>query len=141
MDIFKQVAIASMVLAALSAVPGYARTVPMGTLTQVYDGTMLPDTAVVTFTRTEELWNHVEVARGIKVSALPISTKTFPQIHFTDHGKTFDLYDYMADNRVAGLLVLKDGKIAFEDYELGIGPDTRWMSASMAKSISSTLVG
>jgi CubicO group peptidase (beta-lactamase class C family) len=141
MGMFRQVGIASMVLAASSALPGYAGAAPMGTLTQLYDGTMLPDTAVVTFTRTEELWNHVDVARGTKVSALPVSTETFPQIHFTDHGKTFDLYDYMADNRVAGLLVLKDGKIAFEDYELGIGPDTRWMSASMAKSISSTLVG
>jgi CubicO group peptidase (beta-lactamase class C family) len=39
------------------------------------------------------------------------------------------------------MLVLKDGAIAFEDYELGIGPDTHWISFSMAKSIASTLVG
>jgi CubicO group peptidase (beta-lactamase class C family) len=39
------------------------------------------------------------------------------------------------------MLVLKDGEIAFEDYELGVGPDTHWISFSMAKSITSTLVG
>jgi CubicO group peptidase (beta-lactamase class C family) len=39
------------------------------------------------------------------------------------------------------MLVLKEGEIAFEDYELGIGPDTHWISFSMAKSIASTLVG
>ena len=126
---------------AQKANPPIASRAQMGTLAQIYDGTMLPDTAVYTFTRTEELWPHVDVARGKDVSVLPVSTKKLPQIHFTDRGKTFDLYDYMADNRVAGLLILKDGKIVFEDYELGIGPDTRWMSASMAKSISSTLVG
>jgi CubicO group peptidase (beta-lactamase class C family) len=38
-------------------------------------------------------------------------------------------------------LVLKDGEIAFEDYELGVGPDTHWASFSMAKSVTSTLVG
>ncbi len=54
---------------------------------------------------------------------------------------SYDLFDYLADNRVAGLLILKDGKVVFEDYELGAGPDSRWISFSMAKSVSSTLVG
>jgi hypothetical protein len=65
----------------------------------------------------------------------------FPAIHFDVRGHHYDLYDYLADARVAGMLVLKNGEIAFEDYELGIGPDTHWISFSMAKSITSTLVG
>jgi CubicO group peptidase (beta-lactamase class C family) len=47
----------------------------------------------------------------------------------------------MALNRVTGLLILKDGKIAFEDYELGNTESTRWMSMSIAKSITASLVG
>ena len=47
----------------------------------------------------------------------------------------------MALNRVTALLVLKDGKIAFEDYEMGNTEQTRWMSMSMVKSITSSLVG
>lgn len=61
-------------------------------------------------------------------------------MHFESAGKNCDLFDYLAYNRVAGLLVLKDGRIALEDYELGAGPATRWASFSMAKSVSSTLV-
>ena len=60
---------------------------------------------------------------------------------FVSKGKRYDLFDYLSLNRVSGLLVLKDGKIAFEDYELGNTDQTRWVSWSIVKSISSTLVG
>jgi CubicO group peptidase (beta-lactamase class C family) len=76
------------------------------------------------------------------VASLAASKSAFPKIRFVSSGKTFDLYDYLAIiNRVAGLLVLKDGSIALEDYELGIGPQTRWASFSMAKSVAPTLIG
>ncbi|QDH73588.1 serine hydrolase [Brevundimonas sp. M20] len=48
---------------------------------------------------------------------------------------------YMVDQRVAGVLVLQDGKIRLERYGLGIDADTRWVSFSMTKSLTSTLVG
>jgi CubicO group peptidase (beta-lactamase class C family) len=75
------------------------------------------------------------------IRPLPPSTKKLAEIHFQSDGKEYDLFDYLAYNRVAGLLVLKDGKVAFEDYELGAGPQTRWPSFSVAKSVSSTRVG
>jgi CubicO group peptidase (beta-lactamase class C family) len=49
------------------------------------------------------------------------------------------LDDYVRLNRVAGLLVLKNGRIALERYELGNSRDTRWVSFSVVKSITSTL--
>jgi CubicO group peptidase (beta-lactamase class C family) len=42
---------------------------------------------------------------------------------------------------VTALLVLKEGKIAYEDYEMGNTERTRWMSMSMVKSITSSLLG
>jgi CubicO group peptidase (beta-lactamase class C family) len=51
------------------------------------------------------------------------------------------MIDYMALNRVTALLVLKDGKIAYEDYEMGNTDKTRWMSMSIAKSVTSSLIG
>lgn len=48
---------------------------------------------------------------------------------------------YMADQRVAGVLVIQDGKVRLERYGLGIDADTRWVSFSMTKSLTSTLVG
>jgi len=49
--------------------------------------------------------------------------------------------DYMTRNHVAGLLVIKDGKIVLEEYGLGQKPDDRWTSFSVGKSVTSTLVG
>ena len=43
--------------------------------------------------------------------------------------------------RVSGLIVLHDGAVAYERYLLGNDQNTRWMSMSMAKSVSTTLVG
>jgi len=48
---------------------------------------------------------------------------------------------YMQAERVAGVLVIQDGKVRLEQYGLGIGPENRWVSFSMTKSLTSTLVG
>jgi CubicO group peptidase (beta-lactamase class C family) len=117
------------------------RATDIAGLQQMYDGTVLPDVAVATLSHSERLLPVRTVHRGGSVRTLPKSTKPFPKMHFKDHGHDFDLYDYLAINRVAGLLILKDGEIVLEDYELGIGSKTHWLSFSMAKSISSTLVG
>ena len=37
---------------------------------------------------------------------------------------------YMARNRTAGVLILKNGQVALEAYGLGCGPDSRWTSFS-----------
>lgn len=104
----------------------------IASLRQIYDGAMLPDVAVATFAHTERLLPVRMVHRGGSARPLARRARPFPAIRFEDHGRSFDLYDYLATNRVAGLLVLKDAEIAVEDYELGIGPGTRWASFSMA---------
>jgi CubicO group peptidase (beta-lactamase class C family) len=81
------------------------------------------------------------VKHGPHVLALPRSAKPLTAVGFSSGGKTYDLIDYMALNRVTALLVLKDGKIAYEDYEMGNTEKTRWMSMSMVKSITSSLMG
>ena len=108
---------------------------------QVFDGTMLPKVEVLTFEHSDTLFPVARVLRGPGVRPLPAAQQQLDNVHFQSRGAARDLFDYLADNRVAGLLVLKDGKIAFEDYELGAGPETRWISFSMAKSMASTMVG
>jgi CubicO group peptidase (beta-lactamase class C family) len=120
---------------------GQVRAADIAGLQQMYDGAMLPDVEVATLSHTERLLPVRTVHRGGSPRPLPRRAKPFPEIRFKDHGGSFDLYDYLATNRVAGLLVVKDGEIVLEDYELGIGPDTHWASFSMAKSVASTLVG
>lgn len=72
---------------------------------------------------------------------VPCGDKPVLDLRFESSGRVYDIYDYVSRNRVAGLLILKDGKIVLEHYEFGNTDRTRWMSMSMAKSISTTLVG
>ena len=52
-----------------------------------------------------------------------------------------DVDDYMKDQRTAGLVIIQNGKIRLEKYGLDFSADGRWTSFSVAKSITSTLVG
>ena len=52
-----------------------------------------------------------------------------------------DVDAYMAGQRSAGLVILHDGKLRLERYGLGFDAAGRWTSFSVAKSITSTLVG
>lgn len=48
---------------------------------------------------------------------------------------------FMKDTQAAGVMVLQDGRVRFEEYGLGLKPDERWTSFSVAKSFTSTLLG
>lgn len=52
-----------------------------------------------------------------------------------------DIDAYMAGQRSAALIVVQDGKLRLERYGLGFDAGGRWTSFSVAKSITSTLVG
>ena len=49
--------------------------------------------------------------------------------------------EYVREKNVAGLIVVKDDNIVYERYELGNTPSSRWISYSVAKSVTSLLVG
>lgn len=51
------------------------------------------------------------------------------------------LTSYMNDNHVQGIIVLQDNNIRLEKYADGITKETLWTSFSVAKSVSSMLVG
>jgi len=54
---------------------------------------------------------------------------------------TLDVNDYMSGQRSAALLVLHNGKLRLERYGLHFDSSGRWTSFSVAKSLTSTLVG
>ncbi len=111
------------------------------TVRQILAGTMLPGLEVATFEHSETLYPSNLVQRKGPVRSLRLAPTQLQNVRFESGGKNYDLFDYLADNRVAGLLILKNGRIALEDYQLGATPRTRWASFSIAKSVSSTLVG
>ena len=112
----------------------------IGTVRQMYDGRLTPELAAQTFRNIDRLFPSRVIAHGRNVSPLPLSTTQIATMSCTSAGRTVDLDEYMRLNRVSGMLVLDHGRIALERYALGSGPQTRWMSMSMAKSITSTLI-
>ncbi|MEP3226385.1 MAG: serine hydrolase [Parasphingorhabdus sp.] len=56
-------------------------------------------------------------------------------------GKKLSVDQYMADQRMAGIVILQDGKVRLEEYRMDFGKDDRWTSFSVAKSLVSTMVG
>jgi CubicO group peptidase (beta-lactamase class C family) len=114
---------------------------PIGTVEQVYNGALTPDLAVNTFRNIDRLFPTRTIAHGDKAGPLPQAAEPLKEIKFKEGEKNYDLYDYLALNGITGLLVLKDGKVALELYQRGNTEKTRWMSMSIAKSITSTLIG
>ena len=73
--------------------------------------------------------------------ALPRSERE-PSIRWNiDHLKNLDVDDYLARQRVMGLMIVKDGVIQIERYQYDRKPTHRFLSYSMAKSIVSLAVG
>jgi CubicO group peptidase (beta-lactamase class C family) len=114
---------------------------PIGSVRDLYDGKLRPDIQANTFRHIDRLFPTRTVSRGRSVYPMPKSSRPLTDITFVSRGKNYDLVDYLSLNRVSGLLILKNGTIALEDYELGNTEQTRWVSWSIVKSISSTLVG
>jgi CubicO group peptidase (beta-lactamase class C family) len=52
-----------------------------------------------------------------------------------------DVDIYMKGQRTSALVIVQDGKVRFEKYGLGFDSKGRWTSFSVAKSLTSTLVG
>lgn len=114
---------------------------PIGTVRQIYDGVLSPAMAVNTFRNIDRLFPVNRVLKSNKPYPLPLATKPLTSLNFVDRGRQFSLEQYLELNQIAGLLIIKDGKIQSEHYRYGNTAKTRWMSMSIAKSITSTLIG
>lgn len=106
-----------------------------------YAGKLSPNAQLRLFRESQWGFATRTIARGGSVQELPRADNQLQDLVVQSGGKELDLADYLSRNRVAGLLLLKRGRIALEHYDLGIDANTRWISMSMAKSVSTTLVG
>ena len=75
-------------------------------------------------------------SRNVAASGTPMPLPPGPPLALP-----LDVDAYMAGQRSAALLVVHDGKLRLERYGLGFDASGRWTSFSVAKSMSSTLVG
>ena len=62
-------------------------------------------------------------------------------IEFEYGGEQWTVDRYVSEQKVTGLIVVKDEIIRYERYEHGNTPESRWVSYSVAKSVTSLLAG
>lgn len=114
---------------------------PIGTAEEVYAGTLRPDIAVNTYRNIDRLFPSRVIKAGGEVDELPRADTPLTDIKFTYQGRAYNLAEFLALDSITGLLVIRDGEIVHESYQRGNTSQTRWMSMSVAKSVTSTLAG
>jgi CubicO group peptidase (beta-lactamase class C family) len=80
------------------------------------------------------------VARSSQAHVLPKASQPV-DIRYRYRNASYNLDEYLERQRVTGLLILKNGQIVVERYRYGRQDDARFLSFSMAKSVTSLLVG
>jgi len=99
-----------------------------------------PAETLLGFRQVENIFPTLRVRRGDVVHPLSQADQEL-EVRFDWQGESWSVEDYMQRHRLTGLLVLQGDDILLERYAHGRSRDDRWVSFSMAKSLTSTLVG
>ncbi|SDN55614.1 CubicO group peptidase, beta-lactamase class C family [Polaromonas sp. JS666] len=98
---------------------------------------------VGTFSHMDEILWPRRVKSGA-ASPLPPSPSMAAQalaISYPFEGKTYTLEDFLARQRITGLLVIKDGAVVIERYQYERTAQMKLASFSMAKTVTALLTG
>ena len=135
-------AVLALALAAQAAAPAGAPGPVVTPPAQAVQSLLFWDQATrdANFRKMETVSPTHVIRRGAKVRPLPAGEPLGP-VSWTHEGRPRTLDGYMADEHVAGIMVLQDGRVRCEKYGLGMTAKDRWTSFSVAKSLTSTLVG
>jgi len=89
--------------------------------------------------------DSIAPVRWVRAGEFPLQLPEKPvdldAVELANAGAKMTVADYFEKQSVAGLLVIKDGVIVYERYGLGNDRNSRWISYSVTKSITSMLVG
>src|SRR5438309_11893463 len=99
--LIKRIAVVSAAIVFAAVIPATTRAQKsqpeeIGTVRQIYDGTLYPDIQVRTFRNIDRLFPTRTVRRGAHVYSLPKSESPLKGVEFTSAGKKYDLYDYLS---------------------------------------------
>ena len=65
----------------------------------------------------------------------------FSKLTYQYKGKTYTLDDYINKFNVAGMMIVRRGNILYEHYSFENDKDSKWISFSVTKSVTSMLLG
>lgn len=91
------------------------------------------------FAHWDAVYSGRLVPRGAQERGLPSGTPLASLRPGTPGAQAVDRF--VEDEKVAGLIILQNGAVRLERYALGYSAIGRWTSQSVAKSVTSTLVG
>jgi CubicO group peptidase (beta-lactamase class C family) len=91
-------------------------------------------------TRADRFRKMEDFFAGHEVAPAPVTRKLAAGTAY-DAATVGALDSYLASSNAAGIMILQDGRVRYEKYALGFGPEGRWTSFSVAKSFASTLLG
>lgn len=99
------------------------------------------DERVIGFRNTHRMYEGDVFKPGETPSKLTKASYSLPNIQYMANGQQYNLHDYLDNQSVTGLLILKNGEIVYEFYNAGNTENTLWTSRSVAKSIVTLLLG
>ena len=102
---------------------------------------LTPEQQRVAYRNLRLLAPHNLVARGGDVSTLPQAPMNLDGFRYDYRSRSRSLEDFLTETRVAGLLVIRGGRVVGERYAHGHGPQSVWTSFSVAKSVLSLMYG
>jgi len=93
------------------------------------------------FNRIDEFIPSLPIKKGKYTYHLENKFIDLSNVSYDLYGKSYSIKDYFLKLRVAGLLVVHKGNIVYEKYGLDNDENSRWISFSVAKSVTSMLLG
>jgi CubicO group peptidase (beta-lactamase class C family) len=101
-----------------------------------------PDETLVNFRNFDHIFPTHTIYHGNQVLALPRAANQIdPVVALSEGRAAVSVQQLMEEERITGVIAVKNGKIVLERYALGRGANDRWISMSIAKSFTSTLIG
>jgi len=100
-----------------------------------------PEQQVAGYRNSDKIFDTRRIEAGASVHPLPYAKVDLGDVEFELGDASMTVDEYFEKQSVAGLLVIKDGRILYERYGLGNTADSTWISYSVAKSVVAMLIG
>ncbi len=100
-----------------------------------------PEQQVAGYRNSDKIHFTRTIKAGDLVYPLPYELVDLSDVEIKLNDASMTVNEYFTRQSVAGLLVIRDGKILYERYGLGNNEDSKWVSYSVAKSVVSMLIG
>ena len=95
----------------------------------------------IAFAHFDALFPTAPLPASKEPSALPVALMDLGEIPFTANETPHSVASFLNSEHLMGLVVIQDGKVRLEHYAPDHARDSRWVSFSVTKSVTSMLIG